>query len=131
MPATAAIILALSMASGTFGERRVEAVASRTTAARAGALGRQPWDGRQRAADRVIERRAREAIRADRFLALAAPCVKVTSRHGVVRLVGRVRTAKERSSMVFKARQTTRGGGVDDRVTIGDGVEGPRGEGCR
>jgi len=118
--ATAAIVLALSMVSGTLAPRRVEAVASKTTAPRA--LAREPRGGAQRAADRVIERRVRGAIRADPFLAVAAPRVKVTSRRGVVRIVGRVRTAKERSSIAFKAGQNARVGRVDDRVTIGDGV---------
>jgi osmotically-inducible protein OsmY len=123
VPATAAIVLSLSMLSGALAPRRVE-TASKTTAPRApGALGGEPWGGGQRASDRVIERRVRGAIRADPFLALAAPRVKVTSRRGVVRLVGRVRTAKERSSIAFKAGQNARAGRVDDRVTIGDGVE--------
>ena len=119
---TVAIVLSLSMVSGALTSRRVEAVASRTTAPRT--LAREPRDRGQRAADRVIERRVRGAIRGDPFLDLAAPRVKVTSRRGVVRLVGRVRTAKERSSIAFKAGQGVRVGRVDDRVTIGDGVEG-------
>jgi osmotically-inducible protein OsmY len=49
--------------------------------------------------------------------------VKVKSRRGVVRIVGRVRTAKERSSIAFKAEQTAGVGHVDDRITIGDGIE--------
>jgi osmotically-inducible protein OsmY len=117
--ATAAIVLSLSMVSGALAPRRVEAVASKRTAPALGALDSEPRGGRQRAADRVIERRVRGAILADPFLALAAPRVKVTSRRGVVRLVGRVRTAKERSSIAFKAGQ--RVGRVDNRVTIGDG----------
>jgi len=67
---------------------------------------------------------ARKAIRADSFLAVAAPVVKVTSNRGVVRLVGRVRTSKERSSIAFKAGQLAGVEGIDDRVTIGNGVEG-------
>jgi osmotically-inducible protein OsmY len=122
MPATVAIVLSFSIVSGTLTPRRVEAVAPMTTPP--GALGSEPWGGGQRAADRVIERRVRGAIRADPFLALAAPRVKVTSRRGVVRLVGRVRTAKERSSLAFKAGQNAPVGSVDDRVTIGDAVEG-------
>ena len=130
VPATAAIVLSLSMVSGTLAPRRVEAEASKTTVSSVScALGSEPWGGKQRAADRVTERLARGAIRADPFLALAARRVKVTSRRGVVRLVGRVRTAKERSSLAFKAGQHARAGCVDDRVTIGDGVEGRRGEG--
>ena len=50
--------------------------------------------------------------------------VKVTSIRGVVRLVGRVRTDKERSSMAFKVGQTAGVGAIDDRVTVGNGVEG-------
>jgi osmotically-inducible protein OsmY len=124
VPATAAIVLSLWMVSGTLAPRRIETVASKTTAPRApAALGDEPWGGGQRAADRVIERRVRGAIRADPFLALAAPRVKVTIRRGVVRLVGRVRTAKERSSIAFKAGQNARAGRVDNRVTIGDGVK--------
>ena len=119
--ATVAIMLSLAMVSGALAPRRVGAVVSRTTVPRT--LASEPRDGGQRAADRVIERRVRGAIRADPFLALAAPRVKVTSRRGVVRLVGRVRTAKERSSIAFKAGQNARAGRVDDRVTIGDGVE--------
>jgi BON domain-containing protein len=112
------------MVSGALAPRRVEAVASNTTAPRPpGGRGGELWGGGQRAADRVIERRVRGAIRADPFLTLAAPRVKVTSRRGVVRVVGRVRTAKERSSIAFKAEQTAGVGHVDDRVTIGDGVE--------
>ena len=119
--ATVAIVLSLSMLAGALAPRRVEAVASRTRVPRT--LASEPRDGGQRAADRVIERRVRGAIRADPFLARAAPRVRVTSRRGVIRLVGRVRTAKERSSIAFKAGQSVRIGRVDDRVTIGDGVE--------
>jgi osmotically-inducible protein OsmY len=117
MPAAVVLALSLSMA-GALAPCRVEAVVSMATAPRA--LGGKPSRDGQRAADRVIERRVRGAIRADPFLALAAPRVKVTSRRGVVRLVGRVGTPKERSSILFKAGQA---GPVDDRVTIGDGVE--------
>ena len=74
--------------------------------------------------DRVIARRVRGAIRADPFLARATPAVKVSSNRGVVRLVGQVRTDKERSSIAFKAGQTAGVGRIDDRVTIGKGVEG-------
>jgi osmotically-inducible protein OsmY len=112
------------MVSGTLARRRVEVVTSKTTAVPASAeLGGEPGGGGQRAADRVIERRLRAAIRADPFLALAAPRVKVTSRRGIVRLLGRVGTAKERSSIAFKAGQNAQVGRVDDRVTIGDGDE--------
>ncbi len=118
-------MLLLSMVSAALVPLRVEAVASRTTAPSApGGLGSEPWDRGQRAADRMIERNLRGAIRADPFLAEAAPRVKVTSRRGVVRLLGRVRTAKERSSIAFKAGQNVRVDRVDDRLTIGDGVEG-------
>ena len=117
VPAAVVLVLALSMVAGALAPRRVEAVASMATAPRA--PGGTPWGDGQRAADRMIERRVRGAIRADPFLALASPRVKVTSRRGVVRLVGRVGTPKERSSILFKAGQVGR---VDDRVTIG-GVE--------
>jgi osmotically-inducible protein OsmY len=125
LPAAVVLVLSLSMAAGTLAPRRVGAVMASTTTAPLAprALDRQPWSEGQRAADRVIERRVRGAIRADPFLALAASRVKVTSRRGVVRLVGRVRTAKEQSSIGFKARQNARVGRVDDRITIGDGVE--------
>lgn len=119
--ATVAIVLSLAVVSGALAPRRVQAVTSKTTALRA--LASEPRDGGQRAVDRMIERRVRGAIRADPYLALAAPRVKVTSRRGVVRLVGRVRTAKERSSIAFKAGQSVSVGRVDDRVTIGDAVE--------
>jgi len=119
--ATAAIVLSLSMVSGTLALRRVGVVAWESTALGApGALDSERWRDGPRAADRVIERQVRRAIRADPSLALVAPRVKVTSRHGVVRLVGRVRTAKERSSIAFKAGQNAWGGRVDNRVTIGD-----------
>ena len=68
--------------------------------------------------------RVRGAIRADPFLALATPAVKVTSNRGVVRLSGQVRTDKERSSMVFKARQIAGPARVDDRVTVGNRMAG-------
>jgi osmotically-inducible protein OsmY len=50
--------------------------------------------------------------------------VKVTSNGGVVRPSGQVRTAKERSSIAFKARQIAGAGSVDDRVTVANRVEG-------
>jgi len=87
------------------------------------ALGSERSSAGRRTADRVIERRLRGAIRSDPLLTLAATRVKVTSRDGIVRVVGRVGSAKERSSIVFKARQNAPGGRVDDRVTIGDGIE--------
>jgi osmotically-inducible protein OsmY len=125
VPATVALVLSLSTVGVAFAPDRLQVVASKTTAPRApGTLGSEPWGGGQRAADRVIERRVRGAIRADPFLALAAPHVKVTSRHGVVRLVGQVRTAKERSSIAFKAGQNAPVEHVDDRVTIVGGFEG-------
>jgi len=122
VPATVALVLSLSTAGVAFASDRVQVEAAKTTALRT-PLGSKPWSGGQRAADRVIERRVRGAIRADPFLALAAPHVKVTSRHGVVRLVGQVRTAKERSSIAFKAGQNAPVEHVDDRVTIGGGFE--------
>ena len=122
-PATVAFLLSLSQ--GTFSPGRVEAVPPETTAHRArGAPGSTPRGASQRIADRVIARRVRGAIRADPFLALATQVVKVTSNRGVVRLVGRVRTDKERSSIAFKAGQTAGVARIDDRVTIGIGVEG-------
>jgi osmotically-inducible protein OsmY len=119
---TAVIVMSLAIVSGTPARRPVEAVAAEPTALRAprqlDSLRRS--DG-PRAADRVIERQVRRAIRADPSLALAVPGVKVTSRHGVVRLVGHVRTGKDRSSIAFKAGQSAWGGRVDNRLTIGDG----------
>ena len=124
-PAIVALLLVLPAVAGTFTPGRDEGVSPRTTAHRV----RRPRSSgprgtAQRAADRVLERRVRKAIRADVFLTLAAPVVKVTSRRGLVRLVGRVRTDKEKSSIAFKAGQVARGGGIDDRVTIGDGAGG-------
>ena len=123
-PATVALLLSLSRVSGTFTPDRAAAVPHEAPAHRArGVLGSGPRGAAQRAADRVIARRVRGAIRADPFLTLTAPVVKVTSKRGVVRLVGRVRDDKERSSIAFKVRQIPGVGGIDDRVTIGDGVE--------
>jgi osmotically-inducible protein OsmY len=123
-PATVALLLSLSGVSGNFTPGRVEAVPSKATAHRArSTLGSGPRGAAQRAADRVLARRVRGAIRADPFLTLTAPVVKVTSKSGVVRLVGRVRGDKERSSIAFKVRQIMGVGGIDNRVTIGDGVE--------
>lgn len=120
--AMAAIVVSLSMVSGTLALRRVEVGAGESTALGAPrALDSEPWRDGPRAADRVTERQVRRAIRADPSLALAAPRVKVTSRHGVVRLVGRVGTAKDRSSIAFKAGQSAWRGRVDNRLTIGDG----------
>ena len=122
-PATVALLLSLS--EGTLGPGRVEAGSPETTAHRArGAPGSAPRGASQRIADRVIARRVRGAIRADPFLALATPVVKVTSNRRVVRLVGQVRTDKERSSIAFKATQTVGVERIDDRITIGNGVEG-------
>ena len=121
MPATAAIVLSLSMVSGTLAPRHV---ASEATAPPVPyALASEPRGGAQRAADRAIERRVRGLIRADPFLALATSAVKVTSRRGVIRLVGRVRTAKERSSIAFKAAQVAPVGEIDDRLTVGDAID--------
>src|SRR5689334_14090179 len=80
VPAAVAIVLSLSMVAGAPAPRRVEAVASTTAGPRPPrALSEAaPWGDGQRAADRVIERRVRGAIRADPFLALAAPRVRVT-----------------------------------------------------
>ena len=126
MSVTTAVALSLAMGSEGLVPRRIEAVGSRPAAASRtpGVLGSEPWDGGWRAADRVIERRVRGAILADPFLAPAAPRVKVTSRHGVLRLAGRVGTAKERSSIAFKAGQVVQVGRIDDRVTIGNAIEG-------
>ena len=125
-PATVALLLSLSVVAGSFIPRRVEAVPSGTTAHRAGGVpGDGPYGAAQQALDRAIARRVRRAIRADPFLTLAAPVVKVTSDHGVVRLVGRVPTGKERSSITFKAGQIAGTKGIDDRVTIGNGVVAP------
>jgi osmotically-inducible protein OsmY len=122
-PATVALLLSLS--PGTFGPARVEAVPPETTAHRArGVPNTTPRGASQRIADRVIARRVRGAIRADPFLARATQAVKVTSNRRVVRLVGQVRTDKERSSMAFKAGQTAGVERIDDRVTIGNGVGG-------
>jgi osmotically-inducible protein OsmY len=99
------------------------ALAIAMVAGASAALGSERSSGGRRAADRVIERRLRGLIRSDPFLTLAATRVKVTSRAGVVRLVGRLGSAKERSSIAFKAGQNALGGRVDDRVTIGDGIE--------
>ena len=122
-PATVALLLSLSTVSGTFTPGRVEAVPSKTTAHHVRrALGSGPRGAAQRATDRVIARRVRGAIHADPFLTLAAPVVKVTSKRGVVRLVGRVRGDKEKSSISFKARQTVGVAGIDDRVTVGGTV---------
>ncbi len=119
-PTTVALLLSLS--EGALSPGRVEAVPPETMAHRArGAPGSAPRGSFQRIADRVIARRVRGAVRADPFLALATPAVKVTSHRGVVRLVGQVRTDKERSSIAFKAGQTAGVEGVDDRVTIGNG----------
>ena len=121
-PAT--VVLLLSLSEGTFSPSRVEVVPPETTAHRArGESGSAPRGASRRIADRVIARRVRGAIRDDSSLALAAPAVKVTSHRGVVRLLGQVRTDKERSSIAFKAGQTAGVEGVDDRVTIGNGVE--------
>jgi uncharacterized membrane protein len=115
---TAVLLVALSGTAGAFTPARVGVVPSETTA-----LARGPRGTEQRAADRLLARRVRGAIRADVSLALAAPIVKVTSKRGIVRLVGRVRTDKERSSIAFKAGQMARSAGIDDRVTVGDGIE--------
>ena len=115
---TIPLLLSLLEGTGCF-----EAVRSKPPAHRV-PLGTGPRGTAQRAADRVIARRVRGAIRADPFLAVAASVVKVTSSRGVVRLVGRVRTDKERSSMAFKVGQIAGIGRIDDRVTVGEGVEG-------
>jgi osmotically-inducible protein OsmY len=120
--ATVALLLSLPV-SDVSTPARVEAVPPETTAHRApGALGNEPRGAAQRAADRVIARRVRAAIRADPFLTLATSVVKVTSKRGIVRLVGRVRGDKERSSIAFKAEQIVGVVAIDDRVTVGDGV---------
>jgi osmotically-inducible protein OsmY len=126
VPATAAaLVLSLATVWGTPARFLVAVAVTHTTAPRApGTRTSEPPGGAQRATDRVTERRVRGAIRADPFLAVAAPSVKVKSRRGIIRLVGRVRTAKERSSIAFKAGQSAGGGRVDDRVTIDDGLAG-------
>ena len=120
---TAVIVMSLAIVWGALAGRRVEVVAAEPIALRAPRPldSARPSDG-PRAADRVIERQVRQAIRADPSLVLAAPRVKVTSRHGVVRLVGHVRSGKDRSSIAFKAGQSAWGGRVDNRLTIGDGA---------
>jgi hypothetical protein len=122
--ATVALLLLLPGVPDTFTPARVEAVPPKATAHRArGALGNEPRGAAQRATDRVIARRVRAAIRGDPFLTLATSVVKVTSKRGIVRLVGRVRGDKERSSIAFKVEQIVGVEAIDDRVTIGDGVE--------
>jgi osmotically-inducible protein OsmY len=78
----------------------------------------------QRASDQALTREVRGAIDDDPGLASAARAVAVTSDHGIVRLVGWVRTDKEKSSIAFKAAQMARMGGVDDGVTVGTCVAG-------
>jgi osmotically-inducible protein OsmY len=119
---TAVIVMSVAIVSGTLARRGIEAVGAESTALRAPvrADSARPSDG-SRAADRVIERQVRRAIRADPSLTLALPRVKVTSRHGVVRLVGHVPTAKDRSSIAFKAGQSAWDGRVDNRITIAGG----------
>jgi osmotically-inducible protein OsmY len=122
-PATVALLLSLS--GGTVPPGRIEAVPRETTAHRAhGAADSAPRGASQRTADRVIARRLRRAIRADSFLALATPAVKVTCHRRVLRLVGQVRTGKERSSIAFKAGQIAGVERIDDRLTIANAVEG-------
>jgi len=118
-PATVALLLSLSRVSGTFTPGGVEVVpAKRATDRARGALRSRPRSAAERAADRVIARGVRGAIRADPFLAVVAPVVKVRSKRGVVRLVGRVRGDKEKSSIAFKAWRTVGVAGIDDRVTV-------------
>lgn len=121
---SATVALLLSLREGAFGPERVEAVAGTRTERTRDTRDGAPRGAHQRIADRVIARRVRGAIRADPFLALASPAVKVTSTRGVVRLSGQVRTAKERSSIAFKARQIAGAGSVDDRVTVAPHVDG-------
>jgi len=118
------IALLLSISEGTFRPGRVVTRSFETRSHRARDASRgSPRGASQRIADREIARRVRGAIRADPFLALTTPLVNVTTNRGVVRLVGRVRTDKERSSIAFKAGQTPGVERIDDRVTIGNGVE--------
>lgn len=123
VPAIVGLLLpALGMACG-FAPDCVERKS--TTAHRVGNTPRGgPEFAAQRAADQALTRKVRRAIRDDPSLASAARSVAVTSDHGVVRLVGWVRTDKERSSIAFKAGQTARAGGVDDGVTVGTCVAG-------
>jgi hypothetical protein len=101
----------------------VEPASSETTAHR---VGNAPRGGAELAAERTTDqglaRQVRRAIHADPGLVSAARAVAVTTDQGVVRLVGWVRTDKERSSIAFKAGQMARAGGVDDRVTVGNCV---------
>jgi osmotically-inducible protein OsmY len=121
---SAAVALLLSLSGGALSPDRVEAVPAETTAHRArGVRGGAFRGASRRIADRVITQRVRGAIRGDPFLALATPDVKVTSNRGVVRLIGQVRTDKERSSIAFKAGQVVGVEGVDDRVTVRNRVE--------
>ena len=76
----------------------------------------------QQTADQVLVRQIRRAIRDDPGLGSAARAVAVTSDHGVVRLVGWVRTDKDKSSIAFKAGQMARVGRVDNDVTVGNCV---------
>ena len=122
--ATVALLLSLPRVWATFTPARVEAAPAKKTAHHArNALGNEPRGAAQRAADRDIVRRVRAAIRRDPFLTRATSVVKVTSNRGIVRLVGRVNRDKERSSIAFKAEQVVGVEAIDDRVTIGDGVE--------
>ena len=99
----------------------VEPLYPGTTAHRVGnAPGRGGQAATQWAADQVLARQVRRAIRDDARLVSASRAVAVTSDHGIVRLVGWVRTDKERSSIVFKAGQMAGAGGVDDRVSVGN-----------
>ena len=123
MPVTVALLLSLS--GDTLCPSRVEALPLERTAHGARNLPGSTLRGAShRMADRVIAERVLGAIRADPFLALATQAVKVTSNRGVVRLVGQVRTDKERSSIAFKAEQIAGLGRINDRVTIGNRVEG-------
>ena len=117
VPAFAALLLpVLGMACGF----APGCVATKTTAHRVGSAPRGGSEvAAQRAADQALTRKVRRTIDDDPSLTSAARAVAVTSDQGVVRLVGWVRTDKERSSIAFKAGQMARAGGVDDGVTVG------------
>ena len=118
--ATVALLLSFPGAWAASTRARIEAAPIKKPAHGArGALGKEPRGAAQRAADREIARRVRAAIRCDPFLTRATLVVKVTSKRGIVRLVGRVRRDKERSSIAFKAEQVVGVAAIDDRVTIG------------
>jgi osmotically-inducible protein OsmY len=115
-----AVTLLLQAEPGHVAKAREESALSKATLRQAPCEVGQPLDGAgQRAADRMLARQLRHSIRSDRFLALAAPMVTVTAKRGVMRLVGRVPSDKERSSIAFKAGQIVGVKRIEDRVTVG------------